>query len=104
MSNVAFNFNFLVNVCFNKQRQLKEEVVATLKSCKRSLFILEEFDNDNEILHKLTEILKPFMDYTSGENEVDSRHAIFLILGYAIAYTLSSCVIHSNIDFDTKIF
>jgi len=66
---------------------LREDVVATLKACKRSLFILEEFDdvNNNEIVQKLTETLKPFMDYTDGqENEVDSRQAIFLILRYML--------------------
>jgi len=69
------------NLVFNQQDNLKEEIVATLKGCKKSLFILEEFDDDNEIVQKLTETLKPFMDYTSGEaNEVDSRQAIFLIL------------------------
>ena len=83
---------------FNQQRNLKEEIVATLKSCKKSLFILEEFDDDNEIVQKLTETLKPFMDYTSEEaDEVDSRQAIFLIL----RYMLLLCRPYRNIKVDS---
>jgi hypothetical protein len=59
---------------------LTQTIVETLKLCPRSLFIIEEVDEDCEILQQLASTLKPFLDHSDLVGGVDSRKAVFILI------------------------
>ncbi|XP_065674114.1 torsin-1A-like [Hydra vulgaris] len=65
--------------------ELSDFIVKSVKLCKRSLFIIEEF---NSLPEGLADVLTPFLDYHDKVGDQDYRKSTFIFISNVGAYML----------------
>lgn len=80
------NFN-LENNLEKYSESIKQVLESKVRSCERSLFIIDEMDH---IAPGVVDLLKPYLDFHEKINEVNYRKAVFIFISNTGSSNISS--------------